>query len=282
MVDWLVPISRRTRFLDRSGRTITARFETVRAAALSGRLVSVAVEVRGALADVQERDTIWLFWSDHDLGVMAVGRARPRPTRRSEPPALGVTLDRARTRTLVVDPMPASLVHRWVSDLRSGSRLDLRPRAFEAIRAWEHERAERDDGQLRPLGLASWRARAGQGSGDRPVDDAVLASVVPFLRSQDFAVGIARRDHATRLVARRNRDLLVVHGVAGAGSRPDRARAVGDVREHRWSVARTYPELRLWCGAGSPSAPNRRATRSPSWRTRACSSPGGPRAAAPR
>jgi len=245
VVDWLVPISRRARFLDRSGRTISPTLETVRTAALSGRLTSVVVDVRGALADVEDRDTVWLLWAEHDLGILAVGRAAARPPRRGERPAITVTLDRPRTRTLVVDPMPAALVYRWVTDLRSGTRLDLRPRALEAVQAWEHDRAERDEVLLRPLGLPSWRHRAAQGGRSRPIDDVLLASIVPFLRSQDFAVGVVSRDRATRLVARRTRDLLVVHAVPGAASRPDRARAVGELREHRWALQRAHADHRL-------------------------------------
>jgi hypothetical protein len=245
VVDWLVPISRRTRFLDRSGRAISPTLETVRQAGLSGRLTSVVVDVRGALADVEDRDTIWLLWTEHDLGILAVGRAEHRPPRRGERPSFKVTLDRTRTRTLVVDPMPATLVYRWITDLHSGQRLDLRPRALEAVQSWEHDRAERDEVLLRPLGLPSWRSRAAQGGRGRPIDDPLLASIVPFLRSQDFAVGVVLRDRATRLVARRSRDLLVVHAVPGGASRPDRARAVGELREHRWSLQRAHADDRL-------------------------------------
>ena len=245
MVDWLVPITKRARFLDRTSRTISPTLETVRRAGLSGRLTTVVIEVRGALADVDDRDTIWLLWPEHDLGIVAVGRAQQRAPRRGERPAFEVTLDRTRTRTLMVDPMPAALVHRWITDLHSGTRLDLRPRALEAVQAWEHDRAERDEVLLRPLGLPSWRTRAAHGGRGRPIDDPLLASIVPFLRSQDFAVGLVTRDRATRLVARRSCDLLVVYAVPGGATRPDRARAVGELREHRWSLQRAHAEDRL-------------------------------------
>jgi hypothetical protein len=248
MVDWLVPISRRTRFVDRSGRTLTQRFELVRTAILSGRITSVGVEVRGALADAQPNDTVWLLWPEHDVGVMAVGRGRPGRPRRGEPPRLLVTLDRARTRLLVVDPMPAAFVRRWVPDLRGGSRLDVRPRASEAIRAWVHERGERDDALLAPLGAPSWRTSAARGSGTRPIDDPVLSTAVPFLRSQDFAVGLVTREGTTRLVARRGRDVLVVHAVSADRNRLETYRAYGAVRAHRWAIERDHADLhtRSW------------------------------------
>jgi hypothetical protein len=248
MVDWLVPISRRTRFVDRSGRTLTQRFELVRTATLSGRLTSVGVEVRGALTDAQPGDTVWLLWPEHDVGVMAVGRARPGRPRRGEPPRLLVTLDRTPTRLLVVDPMPAAFVRRWIPDLRGAFRLDLRPRAHQAIRAWVHERGERDDALLAPLGTPSWRTSAARGSGSRPIDDPVLSTVVPFLRSQDFAVGLVTRDGATRLVARRGRDVLVVHAVSADRSRLETYRAYGAVRAHRWVIERDHGDLhaRSW------------------------------------
>jgi hypothetical protein len=248
MSDWLLPLSRHTRFIDRNSRPVAPRLEAVRGAALDGRLASVAAEVRGPLADVATGDTIWLFWSEHDVGVMAVGRARARRTRRNRAPELPIGLDQTRTRALVVDPMPSVLVRRWLPDLRSGgTRLDVRPRALEAVRAWEKERRERDEALLRPLGVTTWRARAGKGRDHRPVDDSVLASAVPFLRSQDFSVGLTTRDPVPRIVARRARDVLVVHGVRAPGerSRPDALSAFGALRGHRWALAQAHADLRV-------------------------------------
>jgi len=260
MVDWLVPISRRTRFVDRSGRTLTQRFELVRTATLSGRLTAVGVEVRGALADAQPGDTVWLLWPEHDVGVMAVGRGRLGRPRRAEPPRLLVTLDRTPTRLLVVDPMPAAFVRRWIPDLRGGFRLDLRPRALEAIRAWVHERGERDDALLVPLGAQSWRTSAARGAGSRPIDDPVLSTVVPFLRSQDFAVGLVARDGATRVVARRGRDVLVVHAVGADRSRAETYRAYGALRAHRWAIERDHGDLHArswpWLAFAAKPAPD--------------------------
>jgi hypothetical protein len=250
MADWLVPLSSHTRFVDRNGRLMTPRFELVRRAALDRRLASVAAEVRGPLADVETGDTVWLFWTEHDVGVMAVGRARAPRTRRNRAPELPIALERARTRALVVDPMPSGVVRRWLSDVRpspNGTRLDLRPRALEALRAWERERPDRDDALLRPLGVATWRARAGRGGRDRPVDDPVLSSAVPFLRSQDFSVGLTTRDDAPRVVARRGRDLVVVHGVGTPGQRPrpDPLAAFGRLRGHRWALVHRHDDLGL-------------------------------------
>jgi hypothetical protein len=258
MVDWLVARTNRTRFVDRSGRTITSRFELLRRAALAGRLASLAQPVRGALAEVEAGDTVWLLWPEQDLGVIAVGRAHePAAARGRDVPQLGVTLDRARTRALVVDPMPAPLVRRWLPDLRGAARLDVRPRAFDAIRAWE-QRDERDAALLTPLGARTWRSRAGRGGRDRPVDDAALATVVPFLRSQDFAVGLVTRDQATRMVARRSRDLLVVHGVGGDGARADTFSAFGRVRAHRWALERAHGDLgvRAWAWLSFAARPS--------------------------
>ncbi|HSO96032.1 MAG TPA: hypothetical protein VLV81_08320 [Acidimicrobiia bacterium] len=248
MADWLVPLSSHTRFLDRGSHALTLRFDVVRGAALDGRIASVAAEVRGPLADVKTGDTVWLFWAEHDIGVMAVGRARAPRTRRNRAPELPIALEQARTRALVVDPMPSGVIQRWLPDLRSsGIRLDVRPRALEAIRAWERERHDRDEALLRPLGAPTWRARAGRGGAARPVDDPVLSSVVPFLRSQDFSVGLTVRDHAARVVARRARDVLVVHaiGVPGERTRPDAFAAFGRLRGHRWALALGHDDLHL-------------------------------------
>jgi hypothetical protein len=242
MADWLVPLARHTRFVDGNHRSVPARWDLVRSAALAGRLVSVAAEVRGPLADVQTGDTVWLFWGDQDIGVMAVGRARARRTRRNRAPELPIALDKTRTRALAVDPMPAPLIRRWLPELRTtGLCLDLRPRALDALGAWEKERNERDETLLRPLGVATWRAGAGRGRSARPVEDPVLSSTVPFLRSQDFSVGVTTRGQPAGLVARRSRDVLVVHGVGTPGERvrPDALGAFGRLRGHRWALATT-------------------------------------------
>jgi len=261
MADWLVPVSDRTRFVARSGKTLTPRFEVVRTAALDGQLTSVLAEVRGALADLRSGDLVWIFWPDHDVGVMAVGRARPHAARKAELPPIAVELDRTRTRALAVDPMPAGLVRRWLSDLRGGSRLDVHPRALEAVRAWELERAERDEAALQPLGVPTWRDRALRGGKSRPADDPLLAPLVPFLRSQNFAVGVDQRAGTTWLVARRVRDLLLIHRVAAAErSRDEALLAFGVAREHRWSLERAHPELQLrvwaWLAFGHRPAPS--------------------------
>src|ERR1700674_3653471 len=202
MADWLVPLSRHTRFVDRNHRPVTPRWDLVRNAALAGPLVTVAAEVRGPLADVRTGDTVWLFWNEQDIGVMAGGRARARSkTRGTRATELPSALDQRRSRALVVDPMPAALLRRWLPDLRaSGIPLDQRPRAFEALGVWEKERNERDEALLRPLGVPTWRARAGRSGHTRPIDDPVLAPAVPFLRSQDFSVGLTTRDPPPRLI----------------------------------------------------------------------------------
>jgi len=247
MADWLVVVSRHTRLLDRNKRALSQDFSAVRKAAIEGRLASLATEVRGELAEVSPGDTAWAFWPDGVVGVMGMGRVQPPRARRGGPPELIVAFDRARTRILAIDPLPASLVRRWLPDLRkSGSRLEVRSRALDSVRGWEHERANRDDTLLRPLHAAPWRAAATRGA-KRAVDDPVLASVVPFLRSQDFAVGVATRHGAPRIIARRSRDVLVVHAAGrstGSGSRSEDATAAfGRLCEHRWSIERSSPDL---------------------------------------
>jgi len=249
MADWLVPVSDRTRFLDKNGRAVTARFDAIRTGVLDGRVQTVTTEVRGALADLRDGDEVWIYWPGGDVGVIAVGHARSYPTRKPTPPSIAVDLHRARSRALIVDPMPAALVHRWLPDLRGASRLDPSPRALEAIRAWEDERPQRDEAALAPLGLPTWRARAAHGTKHRPVDDRLVTPIVPFLRSQNFAVGVDQRGDTTRLVARRARDVMVVHGVGlGTDGRDAALFAFGVAREHRWTLERSHPDLgwRFW------------------------------------
>ena len=174
----------------------------------------------------------------------------------------------------MVDPMPATLVYRWITDLHSGQRLDLRPRALEAVQSWEHDRAERDEVLLRPLGLPSWRSRAAQGGRGRPIDDPLLASIVPFLRSQDFAVGVVLRDRATRLVARAAATCSSSTPCPVARADPIVPVPWGSSASTDGRSAAPTPTTASRCGAGSRSRRDPPPTRWPSSRTRRSSSPG--------
>lgn len=243
MGDWLVSVSAHTRFVDRSSRRVDGEFAAVRSAILSRRVSGFRCDVRGAASDIADRDQMWVLWPAGDVGVMAVGRATGRDTRPA-PGRVRVALHQRRSRGLVLDPLPSALLRRWVPEQRSGAlRLDERPRVLELVQSWETERVGRDVALLEPLGVIPWRVSPRAPAAlSNPV-----ASVVPFLRTQDFAVGLGQRDLTSYLLARRGRDVLVVHGVSAEHSR-DREAAIaafGLVSEHRWALVRDRAELRM-------------------------------------
>jgi hypothetical protein len=249
MSDWLVPISRHLRFALTSGRTAGGTYAALQDAALNGRLAKVVCEVRGPLVDVQSGDTIWLFTPELDVGVFAVGKAR-RPTK-TKNATVTIALDKAPTRILAADPLPAPTIRRWVPELRQGAVvLDVRPRALNVLHGWERDRAERDVELLEPLDITPWR-QATRGTGDaQPATNDVLGPIARLLRSQDFAVGVHPRAGSADpwLVARRVRDVVII-GVerirSGRGAVEAYA-AVGPLREYRWRLEREpRGELRL-------------------------------------
>ena len=73
MSDWLVPVSKHVRFVDRNNRRIDATANTgharVRDALLADRVASAAIEVRGSLVEARPGDTLWLYTAELDVGV---------------------------------------------------------------------------------------------------------------------------------------------------------------------------------------------------------------------
>jgi hypothetical protein len=246
--EWLVPVTRRLRFADRSGRPIDPTFDALRDATLAGRLDRVAVEVRGPLVDVGAGDRVWFTLPDP--GVILVGTARA-PDRGTDA-VITVTIDRTRSRIFAGDPLPAATIRRWVPELRDGAvHLDLRPRALGVLDAWQHERAERDVELLSSLGAVPWRtANAGgtKGKGPSPAAHAVIGPIARLVRSQDFAIGLAKpvqRD--PRLIARRVRDVVIVDvcPVKAGRGRDEAVAGIGPLLEARWRVEREPRDARL-------------------------------------
>ncbi|HEY8215875.1 MAG TPA: hypothetical protein VIH82_01985 [Acidimicrobiia bacterium] len=241
MSDWLVPVSRHVRFAQASGRTIEPSYHSLRAAALDGRLARVVCEVRGPLVNMRAGDTVWCCTAELDVGVFAVGKARA-PTKGNRP-TVTVTLERARTKILAGDPLPAATIRRWVPELRQGAvSLDLRPRALTVLEAWQRERGERDVELLAPIRVTPWRSAIGRGTrvGAPAVHD-LLAPIARLLRSQDFAIGVDRSaTDEPRLVARRVRDVVVVDvcRFRGGAGRARALAALGPMLLAQWLLER--------------------------------------------
>src|SRR5262245_6034116 len=161
MSDWLVPLSRHVRFALSSGRAVEPKYHSLRAAALTGRLARVECDVRGPLVNMRAGDTVWFCTSELEVGVFAMGRARA-PGKGSNP-TITITLERARSKILAGDPLPAATIRRWVPELREGAvSLDLRPRALAVLDAWQRERGERDVELLTPIRATPWRVAIGR------------------------------------------------------------------------------------------------------------------------
>jgi len=248
VTEWLVPVSRRLRFADRSGRAIDQTFDALRVAVLGGRLDRVTFDVRGPLVDVVGGDRVWFYLSELDVGVALVGRARARKTAKN--PSIVVSIDRVRSRVFAVDPLPAASIRRWVPELRDGAVcLDRRPRVSSVLESWQHERVERDAELLAPLGASPWRSVVLRGT--KPSSLAshdVIGPIARLLRSQDFAIGIAKPAMTEpRLLARRVRDVVIVDVCrTPVGRGHDEAlAAIGPLLEARWRVERKPGEARL-------------------------------------
>lgn len=243
-----MPVSRHLRFAQASGRTVETAFAKLQDAAIGGRLDKVVCELRGPLVDVVAGDRLWFYTDDVGAGVCACGRAR-KPTK-TKKPTVTVAIDKARTRVLAADPLPAVTIRRWVPELRQGAvSLDLRPRALTVLESWQVERNERDVELLGPLGVTPWRASIKATATRQPARDDVVGPIARLLRSQDFAVGTLDAGAAEPwLVARRVRDVVAIHveRVRGARARSVALGALGALREFRWRLEREAArELRL-------------------------------------
>ncbi len=244
MSAWLVPVSRHLRFAQASGRSVETAFAKLQDAAIGGRLDKVVCEMRGPLVDVAAGDQLWFYTDDLEAGVCAYGRAR-KPTK-TKKPTVTVAIDKARTRVLAADPLPAVTIRRWVPELRLGAvSLDLRPRALTVLESWQSERHERDIELLGPIGVTPWRASikatAARQPARQPSCDDVVGPIARLLRSQDFAVGTLDAGAAEPwLVARRVRDVVAidVERVGGAKARAVALGALGALREFRWRLER--------------------------------------------
>jgi hypothetical protein len=257
MSDWLVPVSKHLRFVDRNNRRVDATasdgYARARDALLTDRIASAVSEVRGPLVEARPGDTFWLYTAEQDVGVIATGRVRaPAPARKASsknppksPPksVLTIALDKARSRVFAADPLPASTIRRWVPELvrQASVRLEVRPRALAVLEGWQEERGERDVELLSPLGVTPWRALAKGKGKAHPAADPMLAPLSRLLRSQDFALGMLTGQRVQPwLVARRMRDVVVVdvERKSTARGRDQALAALGPLREYRWRLER--------------------------------------------
>jgi hypothetical protein len=191
---------------------------------------------------------VWFYTDDIEAGVFAYGRAR-KPTKTKKPTAV-IALDKARTRILAADPLPAVTIRRWVPELRQGAvSLDLRPRAMTVLEGWQRERGERDQELLGPIGAAPWRAAIKPTAVRQPARDEVVGPIARLLRSQDFAVGTFDGGAGEPwIVARRVRDVVAidVERVRGPKARAVALGALGALREFKWRLERdSVRELKL-------------------------------------
>ena len=251
-----MPVSRRLRFADRSGRAIDPSFDALRDAALAGRLDRVTLDVRGPLVDLVAGDRVWFSMSEPDVGVVLVGRARApkkgakKGQKTADVASIVVVIDRVRSRVFAADPLPAPTIRRWVPELREGAvLLDLRPRALVTLDAWQHERAERDTELLASLGALPWRSVVTRtAKAPSPASHDVIGPIARLVRSQDFAIGLAKPLGAEpRLIARRVRDVVIIDVCrAPSGRGYDQAlAAIGPLLEARWRIERAPRATRL-------------------------------------
>ena len=211
---------------------------------LAGTLDSVTLDVRGALVDLVAGDRVWFTTAEHDIGVVLVGRARaPKAGERKGPvskapdSSIVVALDKVRSKLFAGDPLPAATIRRWVPELRDGVvHLDLRPRALAVLDSWQHERPERDTELLASLGATAWRNAGGRGGS--PAAHDVIGPIARLVRSQDFAIGVAKAaGPEPRLIARRVARRRARRRVSRAGRSGTRRSAGGDRAAPRGPVA---------------------------------------------
>jgi len=210
---WLYPIFDGT---DRAcfGRdgTCRARFTDYRRAATSGQIGRGEGPLDSGFLSIRVGDVLWLY-AGNEIGV--VGRAIVRELTGRPEPWVTFTLDRAVSRVLALDPVPASLARRHLTG-PTDRPLDLaaHPELPEGFHWWIDHLDERDQQRLAPLGVRSIR----QALVRQPtlLDDRTTGALVRTLRTRDLALGVPAASTGASVVACDDRVVVVARVVPGS------------------------------------------------------------------
>lgn len=239
---WLYPLSGTGRRFTTATGSFAAEYRKLRNAALSGAVREGSGPFERGFLTVANGDLLWL----HDpVGIVGLARVIAHSGRPS--PTVTFRVERGPTRVLVQDPVPASLLRRWLrSSPRQPVELSHDNILTEGLVWWLDQLDARDRHRLEPIDVPTLREVAMRHR-DR-LDDATVAATVRALRSRDLAVGLPTgKTRAADVVARNGDRLVVCRIVREFGDRGRRTvlESLGGLAWYGRSLADAAPRLGL-------------------------------------
>jgi hypothetical protein len=231
------------------------RYSEYRTAIVAGALRTGEGPLDSGFLSIRAGDVFWLYGGDH-LGI--VGRGTVKEIRGRPDARVTFTVDRAESRVLVLDPIPAGPVRRRVRVTRSGALpLSDHPAASQGFQWWLDRLGERDQHQLERFDVTPLRDVIAR----RPsrLHDDALVGLIRALRIQGLGIGLTPARVAADVVAA-NDDSLVV-GLALASDRSGVPRqlldVLGELEWFGWSLTEGYARaVHLWVGYPSEPRPD--------------------------
>ena len=190
-------------------------------------------------------DALWLYGGT-EIGIM--GRATVRKLERNPEPRVRFALDRPTSRTLVLDPMPASVARRSLpGPIDRPIPLAEHPELRERLQWWIEELETDDRARLEPLGLRTLRQALRLDSS--PLRSPAFGAAVRMLRARQLAIGVPPPSSGVSLVGCDDQALVVTSLVrTPTGATP--RQVLQSVGLFAW-YGRSLP----WTGSGG-SAPS--------------------------
>jgi hypothetical protein len=190
-------------------------------------------------------DALWLYGGT-EIGIM--GRATVRKLERNPEPRVRFALDRPTSRTLVLDPMPASMARRSLpGPIDRPIPLAEHPELRERLQWWIEELETDDRARLEPLGLRTLRHALRHDPS--PLRSPGFSAAVRMLRARQLAIGVPPASSGVTLVGCDDQALVVASQVrTPTGATP--RQVLQSVGLFAW-YGRSLP----WTGSGG-SAPS--------------------------
>ena len=205
--EWLYPLTEGpegTSFGQDAGRC-SGRFADYCRAVTSNRISRGEGPLQAAFRSMGVGDVLWLY-AGRDVGI--VGRGTVRKLRGRPEPRVTFGLDRTASRLLAQDPMPGSVVRRWLSGpMDRPLPLAEHAELTERLASWIEDLEEDDRRRLEPLGVASLR----QALRRNPslLEDPPFGAFTRMLRARGMAIGVPGSPSGVSVVACDDQALVV-------------------------------------------------------------------------
>jgi hypothetical protein len=255
---WLYPISSRGGYFfeDKKGRTVDVSYESFRDWVATGRILDEDWVVNQNFKSIQKGDDLFIYTGDDDRGIIGFGKINGVDPKRF---SINFNLDRRRTKELMLDPIPAYQVRKWIPFPRKAV-INLKPFINELRKwiPWTAIHKKEESLKLSPLKLKPRRKLAVKRAIWRDTrwltHDTILQPIDTFLKSKGFtagyqSLGLIRLD----LAAVRKNDLIIVEAKVIQPKKTERGEArtgIGQLLDYSWSFKHQFSKAKyrhhLW------------------------------------